>query len=342
MNITDVLRSHGVGVGKKLKGNAQPGDVLSGKTFSNVDGNDKIGDMPNQGQKILTPGTANIAIPAGYHNGTGYVVGDANLISANIKSGKNIFGVAGNSSVVDTSPGTAAAGDMLSGKIAFVDGAQLTGNMTNRGAYNITPGATNKTIPAGYHNGAGVVYGDADLVAANIRAGKNIFGVDGTLTPVETGRVIYAANNKIGLEKGMDTRPYDYNTLSFNVDDATRYAYNAIALYASDDPSDPSEISVVSSSTIDLTPYSKMICQCMGSPADGSWTTDRNAYLIASTSKNGDYSVYNARITVAKTRGAHTILDISSLSGNYYLRIHARCSPGYSLTVHIPYWTLIV
>lgn len=165
-------------------GTAQAPDVLEGKTIG-TEGGLVVGTMPNQGQKIYTPGIANIIIPAGYHDGTGRVNGDADLISANIKAGKNIFGVAGNNNVVDTSPGTAAAGDILSGKIAFVDGVQLTGSMTNRGAYNITPSATNKTIPAGYHNGSGVVAGDADLIASNIAKDKNIFGVIGNYAPIE-------------------------------------------------------------------------------------------------------------------------------------------------------------
>lgn len=49
----------------------------------------------NQGKKIITPGTSNITIPKGFHNGEGYVVGDSDLKASNIKKGVNIFGVAG-------------------------------------------------------------------------------------------------------------------------------------------------------------------------------------------------------------------------------------------------------
>ncbi len=41
--------------------------------------------MPDNGQKIFIPGTTNQTIQAGYHNGSGYVKGDSNLISSNIK-----------------------------------------------------------------------------------------------------------------------------------------------------------------------------------------------------------------------------------------------------------------
>ncbi len=75
-------------------GTAQSGDVLSGKTFTN-DAGDQTGTMVNRGEVAITPGTANQPISAGYHNGSGYVKGDADLAAANIKSGVDIFGVIG-------------------------------------------------------------------------------------------------------------------------------------------------------------------------------------------------------------------------------------------------------
>lgn len=78
-------------------GDAQKEHVLAGKTFSSENAGVGIsGTMPNRGAQIITPGTSNKIIPAGYHNGSGYVEGDANLIAANIRSGKTIFGVSGN------------------------------------------------------------------------------------------------------------------------------------------------------------------------------------------------------------------------------------------------------
>lgn len=49
----------------------------------------------NQGTKIITPSTTNQTIAKGFHSGSGYVKGDANLVAANIVSGKTIFNTLG-------------------------------------------------------------------------------------------------------------------------------------------------------------------------------------------------------------------------------------------------------
>lgn len=51
---------------------ATPSDLLFGKVAYNNNGK-IIGTMPNNGAKIITPGDIQIAIPAGYHDGNGYV-----------------------------------------------------------------------------------------------------------------------------------------------------------------------------------------------------------------------------------------------------------------------------
>lgn len=164
------------------EGDAVAANVLAGKKFSNDSDTGIEGTMPNNGSVIITPGTVNKPIAKGYHDGNGYVAGDPDLISANIKSGANIFGIAGNPNVVDTSAGDALAEHMLSGKKAYVDGALVTGNIPNKAAATITPGTTNQTIAAGqYLSGIQTILGDADLIAANILSGKNIFGVAGSV-----------------------------------------------------------------------------------------------------------------------------------------------------------------
>ena len=71
------------------------GDVLTGKTFSKAGVAGITGSMPDKGAVTLTPGTADVAIAAGYHDGSGKVVGDTDLTAGNIKKDVNIFGVTG-------------------------------------------------------------------------------------------------------------------------------------------------------------------------------------------------------------------------------------------------------
>ena len=80
----------------ELTGDAVAANVLSSKTFYNTNAKTKVtGSMINRGAITITPGKTAQNIPAGYHNGSGYVVGDADLKAENIKSGVNIFNIIG-------------------------------------------------------------------------------------------------------------------------------------------------------------------------------------------------------------------------------------------------------
>ena len=170
-------------------------DILAGKT-AYIGGKKVTGTMPSKAAATITPSTSNQTIAAGqYISGVQTIAGDADLISANIKAGANIFGVAGNSNVVDTSAGTATAAQILSGQIAFVDGAKVTGTMVSKAAATYTPGTSNQTISAGqYLAGTQTIAGDADLIPGNIKSGVSIFGVTGTYNvPTTYNTVVNAA-----------------------------------------------------------------------------------------------------------------------------------------------------
>lgn len=81
-----------------LTGNAEPGDVRKNKTFYSTNAKSKqTGTMAEKGAATYTPGTANQVIAANqFLTGAQTILGDADLVAANIRSGKNIFGVAGN------------------------------------------------------------------------------------------------------------------------------------------------------------------------------------------------------------------------------------------------------
>ena len=95
-----------------------------------------------------TTGNGNIPIPAGYHNGSGYVSGSgaynkgvsdadarANANSANYKSGYN-------AGVSATKKGTAGTGDVLSGK-TFTNASSVgaSGGMANKGGTTVDAGS---------------------------------------------------------------------------------------------------------------------------------------------------------------------------------------------------------
>lgn len=91
----------------------------------------------------------------------------------------------------DTSDATAVAGEILSGKTAYKNGAKVTGTMTNNGAVTgtISTKAQQYTIPQGFHDGSGKVSisstEQAKLIATNIRQGVTILGVEGTMSGSE-------------------------------------------------------------------------------------------------------------------------------------------------------------
>lgn len=167
------------------QGNAVESQVLSGADFSNSDGILRHGSMPNNGTVVLTPTTVNQAIAQGYHPGTGYVKGDANLVTSNIKSGVSIFGVSGKSSVVETteSVNPIAASTVRSGKVGYVNGSKITGSLAVQAtsAQTITPGTSDQIKDAGIYDGAVTIKGDSNLQSSNILKGKSIFGIMGTL-----------------------------------------------------------------------------------------------------------------------------------------------------------------
>jgi hypothetical protein len=85
---------------------------------------------------------------------------------------------------IDLSFITAGASDILSGAVgADSNGSPVYGSISKKGAATYTPGTSNQTIAAGlYLSGVQTIKGDSNLAAANIRAGKSIFGKAGTFS----------------------------------------------------------------------------------------------------------------------------------------------------------------
>ena len=128
-------------------GTATAQNILSGKTAF-VNG-EITGSMVNNGRQSGTISTkaGTVSIAEGYHNGNGSVAISSTeqnkIIATNIRSGVSILGVSGNSNVVNTSDADATAGNILSGKKAYVKGSLVTGTLS---AVSVSQNSTTKVL----------------------------------------------------------------------------------------------------------------------------------------------------------------------------------------------------
>ena len=192
---------------------ATASQILSGYT-AYVKGKKITGNIPSQGAQTITPGTSDKTIASGkYLSGTQTIKGDANLTAGNIKKGTSIFGVSG----TYTSDANAGSGDILSGKIAYVNGSKVTGSMVNQSSSirTITTDTGNQTLGAFryYSNYIQIVPGKGywgswswdtsrlqiaqsvlasaiGLTATKLANGQTVLGINGTYTG--TVRTYYA------------------------------------------------------------------------------------------------------------------------------------------------------
>ncbi len=127
----------------------------------------------------LSPTSA--VVQAGYYEATNLVAVDADLASANLRSGVSVFGVAGAPAVVNTASGNATTNQILAGCVAWANGSAITGAIPTR-----TLAATTVVVNAGYYLATHLAAVDADLATANLRGGTTLFGVTGSPMVVNT------------------------------------------------------------------------------------------------------------------------------------------------------------
>ena len=159
-------------------GNAVASDVRSGQVAW-VQGVAVTGTIETV---TLSGTTTNLA--AGYYAATNLAQVATNLATANIKAGITIFGVLGSNAVVDTTSGNAEAGDVISGKVAWVQGAAVTGTITT-----VTLSGTTTNMATGYYAATNLAQVATNLAAGNIKKDINIFGVIGAYESITNARV---------------------------------------------------------------------------------------------------------------------------------------------------------
>lgn len=158
---------------------------------------------------------------------------DATATAGDIRTGKTAYvdgeKITGNLVPgVDTSDANAVAGDIRTGKTAYVNGSKVVGTIVSKEAQTYIPSSSEQVINAGqYLAGAQTIAavpteeksaipstaeqevvptvgkflskvtvgGDANLVANNIKNGVSIFGVQGTLTSLDTNDADATAEN---------------------------------------------------------------------------------------------------------------------------------------------------
>jgi Protein of unknown function (DUF1566) len=91
---------------------------------------------------------------AGLYSAFDLAVVDPDLASANIRAGVTVYGIAGDTNVVNTATGDAVAGEIASGKKAWVKGAEVSGTAVGGGG---APAPVAKTGQTTCYDVAGAV-----------------------------------------------------------------------------------------------------------------------------------------------------------------------------------------
>lgn len=217
---------------------------------------------------------------------------DATAAVGDVEKGKTFYAGGEKRTGTLELTGNAAVGDVLAGKTFYNTSLKTkhTGTIPNRGAVVITPGTTNQTIAAGYHNGQGYVKGDANLVPGSILAGKNIFGVAGNQPKVLVGGGVY---EPFSLGYGTGNLTFSSDGIGFGSDDLT---------------------SAVTDVMIDVTNYTKIfyICWLM------SYTKCHFGLTTSRTTIPTSWPYYYATSSYSNSRMEMGSFDISTAIGKYY------------------------
>lgn len=281
--------------------------ALSGQTFLKFNPVTKlferrVGGMTNRGAVIQELGAGgSYTIPEGFHNGSGKVTAK---------------------SLASQTPGDSAAGHILAGRTAWVNGSKITGTIPSQAGGTLTPSTStvtancsgkymtsNYTIPAfalppanalrkGYSY---TLYGKTVTGAMQIfvNTPTNVTGNETGVTILsgsDTGSVLFTSDKKINFNS------YSNQTVVLRLNTA-----------------------------VNLTDY-KYLKFTIASAFTTSAGSSAKAKIGVATNSNGTGITYSNEVEVApSSKDVVVVLDVTGLSGMYFVYISSYATkPGYS------------
>lgn len=185
-------------------------DALSSVTVNAISSTYVGSGIARKSSSDLTASGATVTVPAGYYSSqatksvsSGSATAPASISgsSATVSTGTNTLTL---TKTVSVTPSVSAG--YVSAGTAGNSSVSLTASVTTKATATITPGTSNQTIASGtYLTGTQTISGDADLTAANIKKGVQIFNVTGSYTSdataaasdIVSGETAYVNGNKL-------------------------------------------------------------------------------------------------------------------------------------------------
>lgn len=259
-----------------------------------------------QAAATITPGTSNkTAVAAGrYTTGAVTVAGDADLTAANIKNGVNIFGVAGTFTYA-TAASAAGAGHILKDKVAFVNGAQVTGTIVTKTASDLTASGAVVTVPAGY-------YASQATKSVGTGSAKPPASISGSSATVSTG------SNTLTLSKTISVTP----TVTAGYVSAGTAGNVSVSLTGS----------VTTKAAATITPGTSNQTIAAGTYLTGAQTIAGNANLVAANIKK-DVSIFG--VTGSYVGGGSNNIQSYLITRHQYTPIQIVTTAGASKQINL-------